>query len=215
LFKPVNSGQAADNTGASPSLDRPKRFCRCSDQNPQNRQPKKRRPRKRRPRKKRQRYSQKAAPASAVLALTNSCPQVQDVKEHLTLLKITGVDDVHIRSCLNTRYVDGDVARAVRLIDYQEKAAAGSIVSYNQNVQMLGAENRGSVTCYLDSLLFALFAKLDAFEGMLTTEFDDAPRKKLVTLLRLWVNLLRSGELIHTDIVSSRSWTFRGTCSLP
>ena len=117
-------------------------------------------------------------------------------------LKIIGVDADHIRTTLNTKFADGDVDRAVGLIDYQQKAAAGVIVPYNRNVQMLGAENRGNVTCYLDSLLFALFAKLDAFEGMLKTEFDDAPRRKLATLFRLWVNLLRSGELIHTDTVS-------------
>ncbi|PUU83352.1 hypothetical protein B9Z19DRAFT_1073134 [Tuber borchii] len=29
---------------------------------------------------------------------------------------------------------------------------------------MLGAENNGGVTCYLDTLLFAMFARLDAFE---------------------------------------------------
>lgn len=81
------------------------------------------------------------------------------------------------------------------------KAAAREIVPYNRNVRMLGAENRQAVTCYLDALLFSLFAKSDAFEQMLKTGFEDAPRQKLVTLLRLWVNLLRSGELIHIDTV--------------
>lgn len=68
---------------------------------------------------------------------------------------------------------------------------------------MLGAVNRGSVTCYLDSLFFAMFARFDAFERMLKRiEFDNEPRQKLATLMRLWVNLLRSGELIQTDTVS-------------
>lgn len=69
---------------------------------------------------------------------------------------------------------------------------------------MLGAVNRGNVTCYLDALLFAMFSRFDAFERMLKrVEFDNEPRQKLATLLRLWVNLLRSGELIQTDTVSS------------
>ena len=71
---------------------------------------------------------------------------------------------------------------------------------------MAGAENRGAVTCYLDSLLFAMFARFDAFEKMLKREFEDEPRRKLATVLRLWVNLLRSGELIHTDTVSSATF---------
>ena len=66
---------------------------------------------------------------------------------------------------------------------------------------MLGAENRGNVTCYLDAMLFAMFANLDAYERMLRIDFADGPRQKLATLLRLWVNLLRSGELIFTDTV--------------
>jgi hypothetical protein len=67
---------------------------------------------------------------------------------------------------------------------------------------MLGAENREDVTCYLDSLLFAMFAKLESFEPLLYTNFDDEPRRRLSTLIRLWVNMLRTGKLIQTDVVS-------------
>lgn len=79
---------------------------------------------------------------------------------------------------------------------------AGKVAHYNPQIEMVGAENRGNVTCYLDSLLFAMFAKLDAFECMLKNDFTDEPRRKLVTLLRLWVNMLRSGKMIHADMVS-------------
>jgi hypothetical protein len=67
---------------------------------------------------------------------------------------------------------------------------------------MVGAENREYVTCYLDALLFAMFAKMDAFECILKNTYPtDDPRTKLVNLLRIWVNLLRSGKLIRTDMV--------------
>jgi hypothetical protein len=82
----------------------------------------------------------------------------------------------------------------------QKKSFAGSIIPYNPNVRMLGAENRGMVTCYLDSLLFAMFAKLEAFECMLKTDLPDEPQRRLAGLLRLWVNMLRSGKLIRTDM---------------
>lgn len=66
---------------------------------------------------------------------------------------------------------------------------------------MLGAENRGNVTCYLDALLFAMFANLTAFECMLKNDLADEAKTKLAALIRLWVNMLRGGKLIHTDMV--------------
>lgn len=67
---------------------------------------------------------------------------------------------------------------------------------------MLGAENRGSVTCYLDALLFAMFAKLESFECMLKQDLETPAATRLAALLRLWVNMLRTGKLIEADMVS-------------
>lgn len=89
----------------------------------------------------------------------------------------------------------------MELLQLQQRAFAGIIEPYNPNIQMLGAENRGSVTCYLDALLFAMFAKLTAFECMLKNDSTDAHTRNLSALIRLWVNMLRSGKLIHTDMV--------------
>ncbi|KAL2262825.1 hypothetical protein VTK26DRAFT_9346 [Humicola hyalothermophila] len=44
-----------------------------------------------------------------------------------------------------------------------------------------------------------MFAKLDAYECMLKNDSADENQRKLAALLRLWVNMLRSGKLIHTD----------------
>ena len=73
-------------------------------------------------------------------------------------------------------------------------------MDYEPSVKLLGAENRKGVTCFLDSILFAMFSRLDSFEAMLYNTFEDNARNKLGMLLRLWVNLLRSGKLITTDI---------------
>lgn len=101
-----------------------------------------------------------------------------------------------------TKFVDGDPAKAAEFIDIEQKAAAGVIVPYDPAVRMLGAENREGVTCYLDALLFAMFSKLDAFECMLSNDFpQDEPKRRLVNLLRIWVNMLRTGKLIHVDLV--------------
>lgn len=73
-------------------------------------------------------------------------------------------------------------------------------MDYDPSVKLLGAENRKGVTCFLDSILFAIFSRLDSFEAMLYNSFEDTTRNKLGMLLRLWVNLLRSGRLITMDI---------------
>lgn len=102
-----------------------------------------------------------------------------------------------------TKFANGDPGRTAAFIDIEHKSAAGILTSYNPSVHLVGAENRGAVTCYLDSLLFAMFAKLDAFECMLKNEFPpEDPRSTLVNLLRIWVNMLRTGRLIRSDLVS-------------
>lgn len=93
--------------------------------------------------------------------------------------------------------------KAISLLLLLEDSIEGIIRSYTPYTKLLGAENRRGVTCYLDALLFAMFARLDCFEGILYKTFNDEPRRKLAILLRFWVNLLRTGKLITTDIVSS------------
>lgn len=88
-----------------------------------------------------------------------------------------------------------------------EDTVEGLLKPFNPETKLLGAVNRQNVTCYLDALLFAMFARLDSFEAMLYNTFEDKPRKKLAGLLRLWVNMLRTGKLITVDIVCN---TFSG-----
>jgi hypothetical protein len=81
-----------------------------------------------------------------------------------------------------------------------EDTYEGIIKPYHADTRLVGAVNRDGITCYLDTLLFAMFAKLDSFEAMLYDNFEDAKRKRLAGLLRLWVNMLRTGRLITTDV---------------
>ena len=85
-----------------------------------------------------------------------------------------------------------------------QESEEGIIKSYDPKVKLLGAVNREGVTCYLDALLFAMFARLGSFEAMLYNNFEEVNKKRMATLLRLWVNTLRSGKLITTDIVRCR-----------
>ncbi|KAJ2991398.1 hypothetical protein NUW58_g2526 [Xylaria curta] len=129
--------------------------------------------------------------------------KIEEVRQKAASLNldIHSVHDEHILYALKSKYSSMDVDKAIELLELQQASISGEIYSYNPAIPMLGAENRGNVTCYLDALLFAMFAKLDAFECMLKVDIrDDEPRKKLAVLLRLWVNMLRRGKLIETDM---------------
>ncbi|KAK8034394.1 hypothetical protein PG993_009389 [Apiospora rasikravindrae] len=132
--------------------------------------------------------------------LEKEAAKVQDVLARLSELGIKNAEEDHARYALNYKCSAGNVDKAVELMILQQEAMSGNIVHYNPNVQMLGAENRGNVTCYLDALLFAMFAKVEAFECMLKGELPEGPQTRLATLLRLWVNMLRSGKLIQADM---------------
>ncbi|EMR61659.1 putative ubiquitin c-terminal hydrolase family protein [Eutypa lata UCREL1] len=129
--------------------------------------------------------------------------KITEVRRKVADLELLNLKDDHIQYALNTKYAAGDVDRAIELLIIQQKSFAGAVLPYDPSVTMLGAENREAVTCYLDALLFAMFAKLESFECMLKGESLDEAPKRLAALLRLWVNLLRSGKLIETDMVGN------------
>lgn len=112
---------------------------------------------------------------------------------------ITALEEQHFSYALHS--TKEDVDKAISLLLLLEDSIEGIIRGYTPHTKLLGAENRNGVTCYLDALLFAMFARLDCFEGILYKTFNDEPRRKLAILLRFWVNLLRTGKLITTDIV--------------
>jgi hypothetical protein len=95
-----------------------------------------------------------------------------------------------------------DLDKAYDLLVLANESLEGELKDYDPKVSMLGAISRNMVTCYLDALLFAMFARLDSFEAMLYDNFEDEPRRKLAAVLRLWVNMLRTGQLIRVELVS-------------
>ncbi|KAL2197629.1 ubiquitin carboxyl-terminal hydrolase-domain-containing protein [Corynascus similis CBS 632.67] len=126
--------------------------------------------------------------------------KVETIAKRLEELNYHAVSKDLIRVALRSSYASGNTEKAVEFLQLQQQAFSGIIQPYDPNVEMLGAENRGNVTCYLDSLLFAMFAHLTAFESMLKNDLEGEPQRKLAALLRLWVNMLRSGKLIHADM---------------
>ncbi|KAL3474501.1 ubiquitin carboxyl-terminal hydrolase-domain-containing protein [Aspergillus californicus] len=129
---------------------------------------------------------------------TDQQKSIKTLERRVSQLGITGLNEEHLSYAL--QYTQGDVEKAFELLLLLEDSIEGIIKGYSPSTKLLGAENRQGVTCYLDALLFAMFARLDCFEGILYKNFSDEPRRRLSMLLRLWVNLLRSGKLITTDI---------------
>lgn len=126
--------------------------------------------------------------------------RIDDIRRRIAELDFPNLNDDQIRYALNSKYAYGHVDKAIELLSLQQMSLSGKIIGYDPSIQMLGAENRGNVTCYLDALLFAMFAKLESFECMLKNDSLDDAQRRLATLLRLWVNMLRSGKLIETDM---------------
>ena len=127
--------------------------------------------------------------------------QIKALSQRLMRNGITTFKDDDIAYVLSGAYAQGHSGKAYELLMLLEESEEGIIKSYDPSVKLLGAINREGVTCYLDALLFAMFSRLGSFEAMLYKNFEDAPRTRLATLLRLWVNMLRGGKLISTGIV--------------
>lgn len=129
--------------------------------------------------------------------------QLRQLEKRIASAGISGLKSEHIQYALRSSYANGDENKAYEFLLLLEDSIEGILREYSSDTKLLGAVNRMGVTCYLDAILFAMFARLDCFEAILYNSFDDEPRRKLAIILRLWVNLLRSGKLITTDIVGS------------
>lgn len=124
------------------------------------------------------------------------------------------VTDENIIVAYNCNFASKNVSKAVGLLQAFIDATNGRIepiVEYmtitKTNTEepvmsrLQGADNRNGVTCYLDSLLFCLFARQTDFEPILSRLYPTHPElDTLATLLRMYVNLMRRGKHITTDI---------------
>ncbi|KUI60052.1 Ubiquitin carboxyl-terminal hydrolase 8 [Cytospora mali] len=117
--------------------------------------------------------------------------KVDELSKRLDASDIHDIQPDYLRFALRSTYASGDTDKAMELLVLHQKSLSGTILPYNPDVHMLGAENRGNVTCYLDALLFAMFAKLGAFECMLRNDSYDEQQRNLAALIRLWIHLIQ------------------------
>lgn len=109
---------------------------------------------------------------------------------------------------LKSPFTQGDVIKTYILIRYFQLSDIGYFITndpYDRmgcRIDLVGAENWENVMCYLDALLFSMFANLESFEPILfILNIHSNPLvTQLSGLLRVYVNLLRLGNLITTDI---------------
>lgn len=102
----------------------------------------------------------------------------------------------------------GNVARTYFLTRVFQLSTQGFFITNDcvdlcgEQIKLVGAENWENVMCYMDALLFSMFAKLDSFEPVLflLNQSPNPLASRLSALLRVYVNLLRLGNIITTDI---------------
>ncbi|KAK9692966.1 hypothetical protein K7432_014131 [Basidiobolus ranarum] len=91
------------------------------------------------------------------------------------------------------------------------KASDGILVDVSKNVQFKGPKNSLGTSCYIDSLLFAMFGTYSCYDSLLgRRELASDAALHLQTTCRLYVNLLRTGkhisktviEMIRTDLAA-------------
>ncbi|KAF9285010.1 hypothetical protein BGZ68_004216 [Mortierella alpina] len=119
-----------------------------------------------------------------------------------------------------------DIDQTLQYCQDLVQAVQGTLVPVQQETKLNGAVNDQMTSCYIDALLFAMFARLSAFEGLLNVNLDaeddsdsdgsgeveESRREeerqehllhthRLQTWLRMFVNQLRSGRLIQAHVV--------------
>ncbi|KAJ1941595.1 hypothetical protein FBU59_003456, partial [Linderina macrospora] len=100
-----------------------------------------------------------------------------------------------------------DVDVAMRQLQLLLCSRDGILYDINPRVQLVGAVNSRSTTCYIDSLLMALFGAQHSCDGLLyMRELGNKDANDLLAVCRLLVNYIRAGELIPALLIEE----FRG-----
>ena len=127
-------------------------------------------------------------------------PKVKDTQDLLLKTGITKYREQDITFVLKSSYIGGDALKAADSLILLRESEEGIVKTYNPKLKLKGAVNLNGVSCYLDSILFAMLGRLESFEAMLYNSFEDAKRNDLAILIRLWVNTIREGKLVEADL---------------
>lgn len=136
-----------------------------------------------------------------------SSASVQLVVKYFELARLPVPSVPQVVAMLKSPFTQGDILKTFYMIRFYQVSGDGLFITnegmdkLGHPIRFVGAENWENVMCYLDALLFSMFANLESFEPMLfLSNQHNYLTNQLAGLLRVYVNLLRSGNLITTDL---------------
>ena len=135
-------------------------------------------------------------------------PSIHTVTKWFADLGFEVPHEHQISGVLWSEFAKGDLVKCFELIRWFQQSSQGHFLTNEpfdttgNKITYVGADNWENVMCYMDALLFAMFANLDSFEPMLfvSNKSTNPIVNRLCTLLRVYVNLLRSGNVISVDL---------------
>jgi hypothetical protein len=94
----------------------------------------------------------------------------------------------------------GDLKKAKKEADEYLEGTSGVLVSIKNHQDLLngGVENHKNTSCYIDSLLFAMFIGVTGFDPLLLCHTKE---NKVQDQIRLFINKLRKGQLVQERTV--------------
>lgn len=133
---------------------------------------------------------------------------VSKLAKYFAQLNLQVPPKLQLNAVLHSCFARGDLMKAFLLCRFFQLSGEGLFLTnagydkLGNRIKLLGSVNWKNVTCYLDSLLFSMFCNLDNFEPLLFVSNSANPLiNQLSALLRLYVNLIRSGNLVTEDII--------------
>lgn len=129
--------------------------------------------------------------------------------KYFEVLKLPVPSVNEIISLLKSPFSQGDINKTFHLIRFFQLSSEGLFLTnepYDKlgcAIQYVGAENWENVMCYLDALLYSMFSSLESFEPILfISNHENIYVNQLAAILRVYVSLIRSGNLITTDLTT-------------
>ncbi|KAJ1554811.1 hypothetical protein HK096_001386 [Nowakowskiella sp. JEL0078] len=111
--------------------------------------------------------------------------------------QILSISETDLRLLLKSH----GLAQAVETLRYYRDARDGILHPVSKCPNPQGFQNAGN-TCYIDSVLFALFARESVFDALVTKISNDEKVSQLQVSLRIAVNLLRTNKLVSSWVMS-------------
>ncbi|KAI5961455.1 uncharacterized protein KGF55_004078 [Candida pseudojiufengensis] len=140
---------------------------------------------------------------------TEKSHEVIKIQNYFDHLHLPIPNTLEIIAILKSPLTGGDINRSFFILRTFQLSSEGwfltnlRIDKLGNRLKFLGAENWDNVMCYMDALLFSMFANLESFEPILfIPNHQDKLINQLSALLRVYVSLLRSGYLITTDLTA-------------